>query len=155
MKNIEKDKLPEDIADDLKKIENNNLDKELENVTNIKNDNETIDQILNNDIQVEEDENNESDEENDLIIKLKKPIKGITEIELDPDKITGFSLTKIEKLWRSKNKSNRETIKELDGDYLAMVAATMSGIVYSDIMELGGFDFTQTISKVRNFLLVG
>lgn len=163
MKNVDKDKLPEDIKKDLEKIANEKIDKQLSgdlkidnldpkgNISiletkKVKTENKSTEELLDIEEVVEED--------NDLVIKLKKPINGIEEIVLNPDNINGTSLSKIEKMWRSKNRENRETVKELDGEYLAMVAAVLSGVAYSTIMSLGGYDFTQVTFKTRNFLLV-
>lgn len=163
MKNVDKDKLPEDIKRDLEKIENDKIDKQLsgdltkdnldpkENtsiseIKKVKTENKSTEELLDIEEVIEED--------NDLVIKLKNPRNGIEEIVLNPDNINGTSLSKIEKMWRSKNRENRETVKELDGEYLAMVAAVLSGVAYSTIMSLGGYDFTQVTFKTRNFLLV-
>ncbi|WP_297638892.1 hypothetical protein [uncultured Clostridium sp.] len=163
MKNVDKDKLPEDIKRDLEKIENDKIDKQLSgdlkidnldpkgNISiletkKVKTENKSTEELLDIEEVVEED--------NDLVIKLKNPRNGIEEIVLNPDNINGTSLSKIEKMWRSKNRENRETVKELDGEYLAMVAAVLSGVAYSTIMSLGGYDFTQVTFKTRNFLLV-
>lgn len=163
MKNVDKDKLPEDIKKDLEKIANEKIDKQLSgdlkidnldpkgNISiletkKVKTENKSTEELLDIEEVVEED--------NDLVIKLKNPRNGIEEIVLNPDNINGTSLSKIEKMWRSKNRENRETVKELDGEYLAMVAAVLSGVAYSTIMSLGGYDFTQVTFKTRNFLLV-
>ncbi|MDY2573599.1 MAG: hypothetical protein SPH94_08525 [Fusobacterium necrophorum] len=97
----------------------------------------------------------EEEEEESNIIVLKQPIKEYAEIVFDFDKnISGRILNNIEKEFRTKNKKNRDLIKELDSDYLAMVAAVASGVPYSIIMSLGGKDFTRVTTYVRNFLLV-
>ncbi|MEG1087679.1 MAG: hypothetical protein RSD79_06395 [Cetobacterium sp.] len=176
MKNIDRSKLPEEIRVELEKIENGKVDGVLKSVAteiesgdfdkalkmikkeivdavvlnspkNERNIKKTAEELLGADI--------EEEKEDDLTIELKKPIGEVDVITLNPDNINGTVLSKIEQTWRSRNKVNREMVKELDGQYLAMVAAVMSGIEYSTIMNLGGYDFTQLTSKVRNFLLVG
>lgn len=173
MKNIDRSKLPEEIRNELEKLENGKVDGILKNAAteiengefdkvlkiikketavlavprNEKNIKKTAEELLGADI--------EEEKEDDLTIELKKPIGEVDVITLNPDNINGTVLSKIEQTWRSRNKVNREMVKELDGQYLAMVAAVMSGIEYSTIMNLGGYDFTQLTSKVRNFLLVG
>lgn len=176
MKNIDRDKLPEDIKKIIAEVENGKVDEILKSATkeikngqfdealeiikkginesitlnppkNEKNIKKTAEELLGADV--------EEEKEDDLTIELKKPIGEVDVITLNPDNINGTVLSKIEQTWRSRNKVNREMVKELDGQYLAMVAAVMSGIEYSTIMNLGGYDFTQLTSKVRNFLLVG
>ncbi|SJZ95049.1 hypothetical protein SAMN02745174_02043 [Cetobacterium ceti] len=154
MKNLDKDKLPEDLKRDLERVENEKINKQLvapeikiENIKVEEKKESTTDELLGFKVEAEK-------EEDDMIIKLKKPISGIKEIILNPDKITGTTLSHLEKVWRSRNRENREMVKELDGEYLAMVASIMSGISYANIMELGGNDFTKVTSKTRNFLLV-
>lgn len=176
MKNIDRSKLPEEIRVELEKIENGKVDGVLKSVAteiesgdfdkalkiikkeivdavvlnspkNDRNIKKTAEELLGADI--------EEEKEDDLTIELKKPIGEVDVITLNSDNINGTVLSKIEQTWRSRNKVNREMVKELDGQYLAMVAAVMSGIEYSTIMNLGGYDFTQLTSKVRNFLLVG
>lgn len=161
MKNVKKDNLPEDIKKDLEKIEQDKIDSELKKELE-KTENTKLDELIppNEEKKVKKsteellDIAEEKTVEEDLTIKLKKPINGVSEISLNPDKINGTMLSKIEKMWRGKNRENRETIKELDGEYLAMVAAVLSEVPYSTIMNLGGYDFTQLTSRTRNFLLV-
>lgn len=153
MKNVNIKDLPEDLKKDLALIENGSVDENLKNIKKIDG-NIMVEETGRNFKELDFNEVKE-DEETELVLILKKPLGEITEINLDPDRINGIMLNNIEKIWRSKNKTNREQIKELDGDYLALVAAIMSGINYSTIVQLGGYDFTQLTSKVRNFLLVG
>lgn len=150
MENIKKENLPEDIKRDLAIIESQKMDAELEK------NKEKVEKVDDLDTELDNfnfNEEVEEKEEDELTIKLHKPIENIKEVVLDPEKVNGIVLSNIEKTWRSKNKY-RDTIKELDGMYLALVASTMSGIKYSTIMNLGGKDYTRVISRVRNFLLV-
>ncbi|WP_306583771.1 hypothetical protein [Fusobacterium ulcerans] len=160
--NVEEKDLPENIKKIKEEIESSEIDKELNKVekkedikekieTSEKTEDtkeKTIEEMLKT-----EDETEDEGESN--VITLSKPIGNIKEIVLDLESLTGSSLTNIEKTWRKecRKKDNTSLIKELDGTYLAMVAAVASKTSYSLIQKLSAKDFTKVTMKVSSFLL--
>lgn len=160
--NVEEKDLPENIKKIKEEIESSEIDKELNKVekkedikekieTSEKTEDtkeKTIEEMLKT-----EDETEDEGESN--VITLSKPIGNIKEIVLDLESLTGSSLTNIEKTWRKecRKKDNTSLIKELDGTYLAMVAAVASKTSYSLMQKLSAKDFTKVTMKVSSFLL--
>lgn len=161
--NVEEKDLPESIKKVKEEIINSGIDKELNKAGEVNKDKEekigtfekiedgkekTIEEMLKM-----EDEPEVEGESN--VITLSKPIENIKEIVLDLESLTGSSLTNIEKTWRKecRKKDNTSLIKELDGAYLAMVAAVASKTSYSLMQKLSAKDFTKITMKVSSFLL--
>ena len=161
--NVEEKDLPESIKKVKEEIINSGIDKELNKAGEVNKDKEekigtfekiedgkekTIEEMLKM-----EDEAEVEGESN--VITLSKPIENIKEIVLDLESLTGSSLTNIEKTWRKecRKKDNTSLIKELDGAYLAMVAAVASKTSYSLMQKLSAKDFTKITMKVSSFLL--
>ena len=147
--NVEEKDLPENIKKIKEEVESSEIDKELNKVEKKEDIKEkTIEEMLKM-----EDETEDEGESN--VITLSKPIGNIKEIVLDLESLTGSSLTNIEKTWRKecRKKDNTSLIKELDGTYLAMVAAVASKTSYSLIQKLSAKDFTKVTMKVSSFLL--
>lgn len=160
--NVEEKDLPENIKKIKEEIESSEIDKELnkaEKTEDIKEKIETSEKTEDTkEKKIEEmlkmeDETEDEGESN--VITLSKPIGNIKEIVLDLESLTGSSLTNIEKTWRKecRKKDNTSLIKELDGTYLAMVAAVASKTSYSLMQKLSAKDFTKVTMKVSSFLL--
>lgn len=160
--NVEEKDLPENIKKIKEEIESSEIDKELnkaEKTEDIKEKIETSEKIEDTkektieEMLKMEDETEDKGESN--VITLSKPIGNIKEIVLDLESLTGSSLTNIEKTWRKecRKKDNTSLIKELDGTYLAMVAAVASKTSYSLMQKLSAKDFTKVTMKVSSFLL--
>lgn len=150
-KNVEKPNI--DFENAKNELENQNIEENLKNIASeVKEDDNDNSSSKKEAVEILDYE--KEDEKEEHIIKLKVPIKSYTEIVFDfENRISRAVLSKIEKEFRTKNKNNRDLIKELDSDYLAMVAAVASNVPYSIIMALNGKDFTRVTSHVRNFLL--
>ena len=153
--NVEEKDLPESIKKAKEEIETSEIDKELnkaEKKEDIKEKIETSEKTIEEMLKME-DETEDEGESN--VITLSKPIGNIKEIVLDLESLTGSSLTNIEKTWRKecRKKDNTSLIKELDGTYLAMVAAVASKTSYSLMQKLSAKDFTKVTMKVSSFLL--
>lgn len=161
--NVEEKDLPESIKKVQEEIINSGIDKELNKAGEVNKDKEekigtfekiedgkekTIEEML----KMEDEPENEGESN---VITLSKPIENIKEIVLDLESLTGSSLTNIEKTWRKecRKKDNTSLIKELDGAYLAMVAAVASKTSYSLMQKLSAKDFTKITMKVSSFLL--
>lgn len=161
--NVEEKDLPESIKKVKEEIINSGIDKELNKAGEVNKDKEekigtfekiedgkekTIEEML----KMEDEPENEGESN---VITLSKPIENIKEIVLDLESLTGSSLTNIEKTWRKecRKKDNTSLIKELDGAYLAMVAAVASKTSYSLMQKLSAKDFTKITMKVSSFLL--
>lgn len=161
--NVEEKDLPESIKKVKEEIINSGIDKELNKAGEVNKDKEekigtfekiedgkekTIEEML----KMEDESENEGESN---VITLSKPIENIKEIVLDLESLTGSSLTNIEKTWRKecRKKDNTSLIKELDGAYLAMVAAVASKTSYSLMQKLSAKDFTKITMKVSSFLL--
>ena len=161
--NVEEKDLPESIKKVKEEIINSGIDKELNKAGEVNKDKEekigtfekiedgkekTIEEML----KMEDEPENEGESN---VITLSKPIENIKEIVLDLESLTGSSLTNIEKTWRKecRKKDNTSLIKELDGTYLAMVAAVASKTSYSLMQKLSAKDFTKVTMKVSSFLL--
>ena len=161
--NVEEKDLPESIRKVKEEIINSGIDKELNKAGEVNKDKEekigtfekiedgkekTIEEML----KMEDEPENEGESN---VITLSKPIENIKEIVLDLESLTGSSLTNIEKTWRKecRKKDNTSLIKELDGTYLAMVAAVASKTSYSLMQKLSAKDFTKVTMKVSSFLL--
>lgn len=161
--NVEEKDLPESIKKVKEEIINSGIDKELNKAGEVNKDKEekigtfekiedgkekTIEEML----KMEDETENEGESN---VITLSKPIENIKEIVLDLESLTGSSLTNIEKTWRKecRKKDNTSLIKELDGAYLAMVAAVASKTSYSLMQKLSAKDFTKITMKVSSFLL--
>ncbi|WP_462350801.1 hypothetical protein [Fusobacterium varium] len=161
--NVEEKDLPESIKKAKEEMLNSGIDKELNKAGEVNEGKEekigtfekiedakekTIEEMLKM-----EDETEVEGESN--VITLSKPIENIKEIVLDLESLTGSSLTNIEKTWRKecRKKDNTSLIKELDGAYLAMVAAVASKTSYSLMQKLSAKDFTKITMKVSSFLL--
>lgn len=158
--NIGEKDLPENIKEIKEGLKNSEVDKELNEIDAIREEKigtfekgeeikeKTIDEMLKN-----EEETEKEDESN--IIMLSKPIGNIKQIILDLESLTGNSLTNIEKTWRKecRRKDNTSFVKEIDGTYLAMVAAVASKTSYSLIQKLSAKDFTKITMRVSSFLL--
>lgn len=161
--NVEEKDLPESIKKVKEEIINSGIDKELNKAGEVNEDKEekigtfekiedgkekTIEEML----KMEDEPENEGESN---VITLSKPIENIKEIVLDLESLTGSSLTNIEKTWRKecRKKDNTSLIKELDGAYLAMVAAVASKTSYSLMQKLSAKDFTKITMKVSSFLL--
>lgn len=160
--NVEEKDLPENIKKIKEEIESSEIDKELNKVEKTEDIKEKIETSEKTEDTKEktieemlkmEDETEDEGESN--VITLSKPIGNIKEIVLDLESLTGSSLTNIEKTWRKecRKKDNTSLIKELDGTYLAMVAAVASKTSYSLIQKLSAKDFTKVTMKVSSFLL--
>lgn len=160
--NVEEKDLPENIKKIKEEIESSEIDKELnkaEKAEDIKEKIETSEKTEDTkektieEMLKMEDETEVEGESN--VITLSKPIENIKEIVLDLESLTGSSLTNIEKTWRKecRKKDNTSLIKELDGAYLAMVAAVASKTSYSLMQKLSAKDFTKVTMKVSSFLL--
>lgn len=160
--NVEEKDLPESIKKAKEEIETSEIDKELnkaEKKEDIKEKIETSEKIedvkektIEEMLKMEDETENEGESN---VITLSKPIGNIKEIVLDLESLTGSSLTNIEKTWRKecRKKDNTSLIKELDGTYLAMVAAVASKTSYSLMQKLSAKDFTKVTMKVSSFLL--
>lgn len=99
---------------------------------------------------------NTRDEE--LVIALKRPFvfegKEINEIDLNGlEKLTGSSIRKIDKIFRSKGGSIHLT-KEVDSTYIQLVAMEATGLPQEFFDALNIKDITALEIVVRNFLLV-
>lgn len=160
--NVEEKDLPENIKKIKEEIESSEIDKELnkaEKTEDIKEKIETSEKTEDTKEKTIEEmlkmEDETEDEGESNVITLSKPIGNIKEIVLDLESLTGSSLTNIEKTWRKecRKKDNTSLIKELDGTYLAMVAAVASKTSYSLIQKLSAKDFTKVTMKVSSFLL--
>ncbi len=160
--NVEEKDLPENIKKIKEEIESSEIDKELnkaEKTEDIKEKIETSEKIEDTKEKTIEEmlkmEDETEDEGESNVITLSKPIGNIKEIVLDLESLTGSSLTNIEKTWRKecRKKDNTSLIKELDGTYLAMVAAVASKTSYSLMQKLSAKDFTKVTMKVSSFLL--
>lgn len=160
--NVEEKDLPENIKKIKEEIESSEIDKELNKVEkkeDIKEKIETSEKTEDTKEKTIEEmlkmEDETEDEGESNVITLSKPIGNIKEIVLDLESLTGSSLTNIEKTWRKecRKKDNTSLIKELDGTYLAMVAAVASKTSYSLIQKLSAKDFTKVTMKVSSFLL--
>ncbi len=160
--NVEEKDLPENIKKIKEEIESSEIDKELnkaEKIEDIKEKIETSEKIEDTKEKTIEEmlkmEDETEDEGESNVITLSKPIGNIKEIVLDLESLTGSSLTNIEKTWRKecRKKDNTSLIKELDGTYLAMVAAVASKTSYSLMQKLSAKDFTKVTMKVSSFLL--
>ena len=160
--NVEEKDLPENIKKIKEEIESSEIDKELNKVEKTEDIKEKIETSEKTEDTKEktieemlkmEDETEDEGESN--VITLSKPIGNIKEIVLDLESLTGSSLTNIEKTWRKecRKKDNTSLIKELDGTYLAMVAAVASKTSYSLMQKLSAKDFTKVTMKVSSFLL--
>lgn len=160
--NVEEKDLPENIKKIKEEIESSEIDKELnkaEKIEDIKEKIETSEKTEDTKEKTIEEmlkmEDETEDEGESNVITLSKPIGNIKEIVLDLESLTGSSLTNIEKTWRKecRKKDNTSLIKELDGTYLAMVAAVASKTSYSLMQKLSAKDFTKVTMKVSSFLL--
>lgn len=160
--NVEEKDLPENIKKIKEEIESSEIDKELnkaEKAEDIKEKIETSEKTEDTKEKTIEEmlkmEDETEDEGENNVITLSKPIGNIKEIVLDLESLTGSSLTNIEKTWRKecRKKDNTSLIKELDGTYLAMVAAVASKTSYSLMQKLSAKDFTKVTMKVSSFLL--
>ena len=160
--NVEEKDLPENIKKIKEEVESSEIDKELNKVEkkeDIKEKIETSEKTEDTKEKTIEEmlkmEDETEDEGESNVITLSKPIGNIKEIVLDLESLTGSSLTNIEKTWRKecRKKDNTSLIKELDGTYLAMVAAVASKTSYSLIQKLSAKDFTKVTMKVSSFLL--
>lgn len=160
--NVEEKDLPENIKKIKEEIESSEIDKELnkaEKAEDIKEKIETSEKTEDTKEKTIEEmlkmEDETEDEGESNVITLSKPIGNIKEIVLDLESLTGSSLTNIEKTWRKecRKKDNTSLIKELDGTYLAMVAAVASKTSYSLMQKLSAKDFTKVTMKVSSFLL--
>ncbi|MEH1740009.1 hypothetical protein [Fusobacterium varium] len=160
--NVEEKDLPENIKKIKEEIESSEIDKELnkaEKTEDIKEKIETSEKTEDTKEKTIEEmlkmEDETEDEGESNVITLSKPIGNIKEIVLDLESLTGSSLTNIEKTWRKecRKKDNTSLIKELDGTYLAMVAAVASKTSYSLMQKLSAKDFTKVTMKVSSFLL--
>lgn len=160
--NVEEKDLPENIKKIKEEIESSEIDKELNKVEkkeDIKEKIETSEKTEDTKEKTIEEmlkmEDETEDERESNVITLSKPIGNIKEIVLDLESLTGSSLTNIEKTWRKecRKKDNTSLIKELDGTYLAMVAAVASKTSYSLMQKLSAKDFTKVTMKVSSFLL--
>lgn len=160
--NVEEKDLPENIKKIKEEIESSEIDKELnkaEKTEDIKEKIETSEKTEDTKEKTIEEmlkmEDETEDEGESNVITLSKPIGNIKEIVLGLESLTGSSLTNIEKTWRKecRKKDNTSLIKELDGTYLAMVAAVASKTSYSLMQKLSAKDFTKVTMKVSSFLL--
>ena len=160
--NVEEKDLPENIKKIKEEIESSEIDKELnkaektedikEKIETSEKTEDTKEKTIEEMLKMEDETENEGESN---VITLSKPIGNIKEIVLDLESLTGSSLTNIEKTWRKecRKKDNTSLIKELDGTYLAMVAAVASKTSYSLMQKLSAKDFTKVTMKVSSFLL--
>lgn len=160
--NVEEKDLPENIKKIKEEIESSEIDKELnkaektedikEKIETSEKTEDTKEKTIEEMLKMEDETENEGESN---VITLSKPVENIKEIVLDLESLTGSSLTNIEKTWRKecRKKDNTSLIKELDGAYLAMVAAVASKTSYSLMQKLSAKDFTKITMKVSSFLL--
>lgn len=161
--NVEEKDLPESIKKVKEEIETSEIDKELnkigkaeeiieEKIGTFEKIGDTKEKSIEEMLEIEDDK--EKVKENN-VITLSTPIGNIKEIFLDIDRLSGAELSNIERQWRKecRKKDNPSLVKEIDGVYLAMVAAVASKTSYALMQKLSAKDFTKITMRVSSFLL--
>ena len=92
-------------------------------------------------------------------IKLSKKYningKEIDTIKLDFENMTGRNFLDSEKNYKIHTKGEIGVFKEFEDKYALNVAATASGLKYSDFLDLVGEDYLKVLNQTKVFLNKG